>query len=314
MTAPVDPVAAALIRTLRERRQAAGLLCPHCDSAHVVRWGWFRSRQRYRCRACRRSFSDLTDTPLRYLKRLDAWPAYTKCLSASRTVRAAAAHTRVATSTAFRWRHLILGAVAYLDQTQLSGLVEFAQTYLPFSTKGHRRGTSPRWEPSLYSPDQMVWARPGCSIVVACDRGGKHRAHCVNTSNVTGEQLRHLFDQTIAGNAVLLCTSGRYGPYARLLVTQIPCRRRLVQVSRANGDRLGAYHNENARLWIRRLLCWLPRFRGVATRYMQNYLGWRGMLDLVESCPWLTALIPCLPRPPSPTIPDNTSAERAEPS
>jgi hypothetical protein len=32
----------------------------------------------------------------------------------------------------------------------------------------------------------------------------------------------------------------------------------------------------------RRLLVWMERFRGVATKYLENYLAWRRMLDPLD--------------------------------
>ena len=38
-----------------------------------------------------------------------------------------------------------------------------------------------------------------------------------------------------------------------------------------NTANINAYHN--------RLKSWIARFRGVATKYLSNYLGWHRMLD-----------------------------------
>lgn len=59
----------ATIQHVREARFADGLKCPRCRSDRVKRNGNFRDKkgffeQRYLCHACRRTFSDLTKTPL----------------------------------------------------------------------------------------------------------------------------------------------------------------------------------------------------------------------------------------------------------
>ena len=45
--------------------------------------------------------------------------------------------------------------------------------------------------------------------------------------------------------------------------------------------RLGnlAIHVQNVNAYHQRLKAWLQRFRGVASRYLTNYLGWRRALD-----------------------------------
>lgn len=43
-------------------------LCPHCGSTRMVRNGHADGLQRYKCRACNRSFNALTGTPLARLR------------------------------------------------------------------------------------------------------------------------------------------------------------------------------------------------------------------------------------------------------
>lgn len=59
-------------KTIRETRFNEGLGCVHCGSVKVKRNGKYRSRQRYLCRDCGKSFNDLTNTPI-YHKRLKDW-------------------------------------------------------------------------------------------------------------------------------------------------------------------------------------------------------------------------------------------------
>ena len=302
----LDPSAATLVRSFRERRVAEGLSCPRCQSNHVVRWGQSSGRQRYRCRSCSRCFSDLTDTPLTYLKRLDAWPAYFRCLNRSMTVRAAAEFADVSVGTAFRWRHFILAASDQSDATLLRGTVEFAVASLSYSEKGYRAGIAPEWTPRMYY-DWLPWfALPGCKVIVARDRHGAQRVEFVDTGTLTGAQLRALFDDVLAEDALLLCPTGRFGPFGHLRPTRSGGMRRLVRVSATSGLGLERFHNRNARTWLARFGSWLVRFHGVATRYVPNYLAWRTKLDLIESGPWLDALLPYVGGPTSPTLPDDT--------
>jgi hypothetical protein len=41
----------------------------------------------------------------------------------------------------------------------------------------------------------------------------------------------------------------------------------------------GAIHVQNVNAYHQRLRQWLSRFRGVASRYLPNYLGWHRTLD-----------------------------------
>jgi len=53
------------------------------------------------------------------------------------------------------------------------------------------------------------------------------------------------------------------------------CRPAYGSVARA----AGAIHVQNVNAYHARLRQWLSHFRGVASRYLPNYLGWRWALD-----------------------------------
>jgi hypothetical protein len=42
----------------RERTLAVSLVCPHCSSTEVIKFGHCNQRQRYRCKNCRKTFGD----------------------------------------------------------------------------------------------------------------------------------------------------------------------------------------------------------------------------------------------------------------
>jgi len=56
--------------------------CPHCGSGNFVKYGRTSiGRQRYRCRVCRKTFSETTDTPFMYSKKtLKTWVEYIFCM------------------------------------------------------------------------------------------------------------------------------------------------------------------------------------------------------------------------------------------
>jgi hypothetical protein len=43
----------------------------------------------------------------------------------------------------------------------------------------------------------------------------------------------------------------------------------------AFGSAAGVYHIQNVNVCDSRLKQWMGRFHGVATKYLENYLGWR---------------------------------------
>lgn len=84
---------------------------PTCASPHWHRHGQANGLQRYRCRAYRRTFDDLSGTPLARLRRREKWIGCLGALLESLPVRAAAQRVGVRSNTAFLWRHRFLTRV-----------------------------------------------------------------------------------------------------------------------------------------------------------------------------------------------------------
>ena len=55
------------------RDRIAGLGCPHCGDFAIGTWGRANGMPRYRCKACRKTFTPLTGTPLSGLHYKDRW-------------------------------------------------------------------------------------------------------------------------------------------------------------------------------------------------------------------------------------------------
>lgn len=134
----------ATLQDMREARFSKGIRCLRCESTQVKRNGNFKDKkgfikQRYLCKECGRTFNDLTCTPLAYSKKQDLWGKMASCMVEGVSVRRAAARLEVNKSTAFRWRHKLLGNRHLMAKPVLGGVIEADETYIQESYKGMRR-------------------------------------------------------------------------------------------------------------------------------------------------------------------------------
>ena len=65
--------------------------CPHCKSSEKVRWGKRQGIQRYKCKACKKTYNSLSGTPLARLRKKELWLEYASCLVNGVSIRKAAA-------------------------------------------------------------------------------------------------------------------------------------------------------------------------------------------------------------------------------
>lgn len=102
--------------------------CPHGGGHQVVRNGVADGLQRYKCRACGKTFNALTGTPLARLRHKGKWLEQARAIADGLTVHRAAEHLGVAPSTAFRWRHRFLAVPRGVKPVALAGVAEIDET------------------------------------------------------------------------------------------------------------------------------------------------------------------------------------------
>jgi len=115
--------------------------CPHCQAKaeRLAPWGWSRGLRRYRCRACRRTCTAVSNSSLARLHYPERWNDYAQALIGGLSVRKAAKQCGISKNTAFLWRHRFLAAAAGHHATHEAGIVEVDETFFLESFKGQRR-------------------------------------------------------------------------------------------------------------------------------------------------------------------------------
>ena len=258
---------------IAESRFAAGAVCPHCQSERAIRHGHGNGLQRYRCKDCRRTFTALTGTPLSHLHKRGLWLRQAEALADGRSLRKVAADLGIHLGTAHRWRHRFLAAPERIQPPNLVGVTEVDETYFLLSFKGKRQGfdRAPRKRGGRA-------AKRGLSIeqvpvLVARDRSGATMDCVVSTANTV--TLSAALKPFIPLDTVL-CTDGSksLAGVARALGVE----HHAINVSA--GFRVdGPWHIQNVNAYHSRLKSWVAKFRGVATCYLTNYLGWFRAID-----------------------------------
>lgn len=259
---------------LIETRFAAAPACGHCGSERFGTWGRASGLRRYKCRDCHRTFNALTGTPLAQLHRRDAWLDYARALVDRVSLRKAAERADVCLETSFRWRHRFLAAARDTRPSAVTGIVEADETLILKSAKGSKRlvGRAPRKrggkpKKTGTSPDDYD------IVLIVRDR------HKVTTDRVLpdfqGTTFEAALDPVVDRDSVLV-SDGRptYATFAH--------DRGMMHVAvvAKQGDRVyEGFHIQNVNAYASRLKSWMAPFKGVASKYLPNYLGWRRMIE-----------------------------------
>jgi transposase-like protein len=253
---------------------APRLCCPRCQGKHLYLHGTQSGLQRFRCRACGRTFNSLTGTPLARLRHKDKWLDFSDCMLDSHTVRKAAARVAVAKNTSLRWRHRFLKLAKTDRPACLNGIAEADETFLLESQKGARTLQRPARKRGGKASKPGI-SRDQVCILVARDRSGNTVDFVTGRGPVTVVQLTEHLRPALAPDTLLVTDANKaYQAFAR----QEGISHQYVNVSA--GERVrGAVHVQNVNGYHSRFHKWLKRFNGVATHYLPNYLGWCWAID-----------------------------------
>lgn len=251
-----------------------GRACPRCGATCIQKWGGFAGRKRYRCSACLRTFSTFTNTALHHLKHPDRWRRFLWCIDGRLTVRTSAAVLGVSKDTALRWRHRLLAQWALERKPRLTGHVVMGDFCMPHSDKGSRSLDRParrHGEPWSFASDQTG----PVTIVVALERDRAQLSPMQRSAAMVlqragvgrritlGDYDHHIAPRLhgvteIVGCGGMACTVARFA--AR-------------QGVRYRMERRSFFPREVFEV-RRELRHWLRPFRGVSTRWLDQYMEW----------------------------------------
>ena len=271
------------IQMLGERSDSARLIserlgtpaaCAHCASTQVVRFGQSQGQQRYRCKACGKTFMALTGTPFLRLRDKEKLLAHADCMSQSLTIRDTAKTVGLTMDRAFRWRHRFLAFLAQQQPQGMTGVVEADETFFRRSYKGQRKGL-PRAAKKRGGPAPDTGEGERVAVLVAMQRGARLAINCV-LADLSAATLTQALRPALRSDAIL-STDGN--PSYGIVAANLGIEAGSFVASYHGRGGTGIWHVQNVNAYDSRLKRWIYRFHGVATKYLHHYLGWRRLLD-----------------------------------
>ncbi|PLR89334.1 IS1595 family transposase [Bacillus sp. T33-2] len=275
----VEPTSSAggrLINEMREARFKEGFECPHCSSEHVVRFGKYKGRQRYRCKCCSKTFTDTTNTILYRTRKGDEWITFVDCMFKSYSLRKSAEIVGVTWVTLFYWRHKLLSALKQIDIDHFEGIVEVDETYFLYSQKGQRGITERKPRKRGGKSKHRGISREQVCVLVARDRTKATVSKVSCMGRIVKSKVNEIIGSKLSSENVLVTDAWRaYKTYAKEKSLEH------YRIKSDDGKHVikGLYHIQNVNSLHSRMKKWIDRFKGVATKYLDNYLAWSLFID-----------------------------------
>ena len=267
---------------------AANPVCQHCNSDNVRKYGFQNHRQRYQCKTCGRTFNALTGTPLAHVNVTSVLDQYLECMTTSMTLRAAARACGISLDTAFHLRHRIMQLLQKDQAEQLRGIVELDETFFRESDKGSRTLPFQR-EPRKRGGVRKKRLKAGqvhrreppvkkVPVLVACDRQKNIVSHALD--HMWWEDIEACLTGHICADT-LVCADAlaQHSIVAKHLGFTL---KTLVAVA-GQTVREGVFHLQHVNAHHSTLKGWINNcFKGVASKYLDRYVGWRRALSTCE--------------------------------
>lgn len=248
--------------------------CPHCHSGLINRHGKKGDMQRYRCKNCLKTFTATTHTPLARLRFKGKWVAYLEGMLESKVLRKAALDYHISLRTAFRWRHRFIELPAQMKANWLEGIIEADETFFAYSEKGNKQLKRKAHKRGKSSAKRGRSKEDRVPVLTVRDRG-KHTFDSILKSTsikAINEQLTGKIEKDS-----VFCSDG-YKSYIQIAQDNDLVHKRL---NLSAGVRVidKVFHIQNVNAYHSRLKNWINRFHGVATKYLDHYLGWFRLMD-----------------------------------
>ena len=255
-----------------EARFSVAPRCPHCHSDRIGKWGFASGLSRYRCKPCKITFNALTGTPLAQLRKRELWDGQAQALADGISLRKVSARLDITLETAFRWRHRFLKAPKMAKPKVLNGTVEADETYFLRSAKGSRQLKRPARTRGGKATKRGL-SDEQVPVLIARDSAKATTDHILEDRSESS--IAAALGSVVAKSAILVSDGAQaYRAFAnRANIAH-------VALNLSAGERTyGVYHIQNVNNYDSRLKTWMRRFNGVATKYLDSYLGWHRMND-----------------------------------
>jgi transposase-like protein len=245
--------------------------CPHCSCTHIVLYGKNKGRQRYLCKSCGKTFRAFTNTPLAMTHFPEKWGAFMECTLKGMSLRAAAKELKVSYVTLFYWRHKLLAALKEIKSNKMKGTVELQNFYLKYSQKGQKGADDKKKRVHDKTMSYFNIESDTVCVLTAMDLFQNIFSRAVCRGHIKIKDV----EKSIGS---LLCKENIIFSRHKHIFSAFLRRMHIKESEKALDS------SNTVTQYMKNCMDWMRRFRGVATKYLNNYLSLYKFLKSTNLC------------------------------
>ena len=254
--------------------------CAHCGHSKYVKFGIDKGSQRYKCKSCKRSFTEYTGTWMAGLQKKGKIDDYLVLMLQEKSLDKIKQALSINKKTAFDWRHKILASLSEIDKNDFTGITESDETFFLNSEKGRiitnrkprkRGGTS---KTRGISNDQVA-------VIVTQDRKLGLDLTVATMGRLKKVDIENAIGSRIKPNQTILCSDAHvsYKGFAMDNKIEHHALKAIIKQRVKNG----VYHIQHVNSTHNRVKKWIDNtFWGVSTKYLQQYLNWYRIKETIK--------------------------------
>lgn len=180
--------------------------------------------------------------------------------------------------TAFYWRHKILNSLKEIDFNCVSGVVESDEKFFRESFKGKRNLTIRKpFKNGGKTANRGISQEQVC-VLVAMSRTGEIISKNAGKGRITADQIDKVIGKYFTSN-VVLCSDSATNYCSFAIKKGLQHKKVNAKIKKYVVSKI--YHIQHVNSYHEKLETWINRhFRGVSTKYLDNYLIWKRFLEL----------------------------------
>ena len=228
--------------------------CPICGGKRYIKHGSYKEIQRYKCKECGKTFSNTTNSIWSYSKKdLNKWIKFIELMMKKKSLRVCAKKLHINLATAFYWRHKILHGLK-LDSipNTLNGDIHINKTIIIENFKGCRNITT--------TQRRNIW------IIAAKGNEDSMIVMPIFKDFWNWNIFHEKIYSKIQKGSYIVAYKDRY-----IGVKAKEHNKKLVKE---------VEYDDRIKYIIRNLNKWLSTFKGIATKYLEEYLSFFILFNL----------------------------------
>jgi transposase-like protein len=271
-----------VIESRREKLDHKQGKCPHCGSYKYIKHGLDKGSKRYKCKDCKRTFTEYTGTWLSKLHKKDLTGDYIKLMSQEKSLDKIKDALNINKKTAFDWRHKILSGLDRSGDSPFQGITESDDTFFLLSEKGSKHlSRIPRKRGGTAKKRGI--SNEQVAVIVTTDRVSKIEMQVACLGRIKKVDIEKAIGQMVSGQTILCSDSHvSYKGFAK----DKGIEHHAIRADLKQYVKKKIYHVQHVNSIDSRMKKWIEdRFIGVSTKYLQKYLNWFRAKEMLKTSP-----------------------------